>query len=56
MATTGQVPASEVIAQALARIGDDPVKQQMQLAAVTRCLQQALMTPEAMIDQKEYAA
>ncbi len=56
VATTGQVPASDVIAQALAQVGDDPVKQQMQLAAVTRCLQQALMTPEAMIDQKEYAA
>lgn len=56
VATTGKMPTSEQISAALAPLGDDPVKQQMQLAVVTRSLQQALMTPEAMIDQKEQRA
>lgn len=56
VATTGQLPASEVIARQLAKLSDDPVKQKMQLAVVTRSLQQALMTPEAMIGQKEQSA
>jgi len=53
VASTGKVPDREVITEALAKLGDDPVKQRMQLAVVTRCLQQAMMTPEVMIGEEE---
>nr|WP_236824238.1 FAD binding domain-containing protein [Bordetella avium] len=56
VASTAKLPDRETIAAALAKLGDDPVKQQMQLAVVTRCLQQALMTPEVMIGEEEQPA
>jgi len=56
VATSGKLPQHDVIAAALEPLGDDPVKQHLQMAVVTRCLQQALMVPDVMISQQEQHA
>lgn len=49
------MPDTAQIVQALSRIGNDPIRQSMQTAVVTRCLQQLLRTPEAGSTYEEQA-